>query len=69
LSAFVLAMAWSDTACCSAFFDWRNCHTDVATRPATPMTKLDRKLEYVWMKWPNFDVWCCGMSSLTAAKI
>ena len=28
---------------------------DVATKPATPITKLDKKLEYVWMKWPIRD--------------
>jgi hypothetical protein len=28
---------------------------EVATSPATPITKLDKKLEYVWMKWPILE--------------
>jgi len=35
------------------------------------MTKLDRKPEYVWMKWPNFEISCGGggVASLTARRI
>ena len=44
LSALVRAMACSDRACSAAICDCRYCQIDVATRPATPMTKLDRKL-------------------------
>src|SRR5258708_39665485 len=71
LSALVLAMACSESDCCSAVFDCRYCQTDVAMSPATPMTKLDRKPEYVWLKWPNFEISCGGggVASLTARRI
>src|SRR4051812_30965486 len=53
-SALVLAMACSERAFSAAVCELLYCHTDVAMRPATPITKLERKLEYVWMKRPNF---------------
>ncbi len=42
-SALVSAIDCSERACWAAICDWRYCQIDVATRPATPMTKLDRK--------------------------
>ena len=37
-------MVCSERACSAAVCDWRYCQIDVATSPATPITKLDRKL-------------------------
>src|SRR5450432_142224 len=54
-SALVWAIDCSDRACWEAISDWRYCQIDVATRPATPMTKLERKPWYVWMNLPSFD--------------
>src|SRR5580692_7912914 len=54
-SALVWAIDCSERACWEAIWDCRYCQIEVATRPATPMTKLERKLWYVWMNFPSFD--------------
>ncbi len=45
LSALVRAIACSERAASAAVSDCRYCQIDVAARPATPMTNVDRKLE------------------------
>ena len=54
-SALVWAIDCSDRACWEAIWDCRYCQIEVATSPATPMTKLERKLWYVWMNFPSFE--------------
>src|SRR4051794_36534984 len=54
-SALVLAMSSCEAAWRRVISAWRNCQMVVATSPATPMTKLERKPWYFWMNWPSRD--------------